>query len=325
MTTADKWEIIVNKYKENLDAQENAIETTWEKIFAELFGYSILMGEIKRQHNVPIGHTNVRIDMLVGNNFIVEVKRHRETATEKDKQQLFGYMKLLGIETGILIGDKIYIYHADNDLEISFTKPSDDGEDFVSFFSKQDFKVVEIKEWVESKTNFAKNVEAIRQENTPELVNNLLRKYFADRFTPKEISQALQILHQEAKMQVTTPKLTLQRTHKRLSKSEAFSIAHTKGLQVPKETSFSNKLQHGKYSVDILFERVTTDGFYLMLSNEKARCLYFFEVEPGAIPTENLLAYEGRYRLYFECIESGFREVKSGAQIATYLAKTVKY
>ena len=149
MPALEKWNKIVDLYKKHFNANEKTVQSIWESVFAEVFGYSKLSNEIDRHRNVRIGSTErVITDIIIKDGetdlFIVELKQHNFSKSRDMEQQLFSYLKQLKVDTGILICDKIYIYdydyNKDDDAQINiaidFIENNSNGISFVELFKK---------------------------------------------------------------------------------------------------------------------------------------------------------------------------------------------
>lgn len=197
-----KWNKIVEYYKQHIKSPEKVLQSMWEIIFAELFNYSRLEGEIDSFRNINIGSSKRTIpDIIIKNNerdlFIVELKQYN--LPNEGEQQLFSYLKLLHTETGILISNKIHLYAYDfskNDdeqqnYEIEFIPDNPDGIKFIELFDKNNFNENEIKNFILSKNNFVNNVNLIKEFINTDFCMNLLYDYFKQDFTEEEIKFAL--------------------------------------------------------------------------------------------------------------------------------------
>lgn len=204
MTSKDKWNRIVEYYNKYLNSPEQTIQSVWESIFAELLGYSRLEGEIERHRKIPIGSTErVISDIIIsdGNTdlFVVELKQHNLPISNGMELQLLSYLKQLRNNTGLLICNKIYIFDYDyskrddeqNRAIIEFKQDNPDGIKFIDLFSKATYEKSAIKEFIKHKVESIMNIKLIRKELSPNLVLNLLRAYFADKYSEAEFEQAI--------------------------------------------------------------------------------------------------------------------------------------
>jgi hypothetical protein len=204
MTATEKWNKIVEYHNKHFNAAEQTVQSVWENVFAELFGYSRLEGEIERHRNVQIGSTErVITDIIIKDGdtdlFVIELKQHNLPYIKSMETQLISYLKQLRNNTGILICDKIYIFDYDynkgddeqDKAEIVFRQDNSDGIKFIELFSKNTYNNIAVKEFVRRHNESAKKTELIRNELTSELAADLLRDYFTDKYGVEEFEQAV--------------------------------------------------------------------------------------------------------------------------------------
>ena len=203
MDAREKWKILVAYYNENKIAPELHIQKDWENLFVEIFGYSKLSKEVDAQRNIQIGSTVRTIpDIIIHNKeqgdlFVVELKQHTLTT---GTEQLFSYLKLLKVDLGVLICNKIYLYDyditKDDDkqafVEIAFTKDNPDGIKFVELFSKASFDRQHIKNFIQERKKEKENIHAIQQKVTAEFVRQVLQEQLSETYSQEEIQQALE-------------------------------------------------------------------------------------------------------------------------------------
>lgn len=202
MDEMEKWGILVDCYNENKTVPEKKIQEDWENLFVEIFGYSKLSKEVDAQRNIQIGATVRTIpDIIIhdkeqGDLFVVELKQHTLNTGTK---QLFSYLKLLNLDLGVLICDKIYLYdydttHSDDEqafVEITFTKDNPGGIKFVELFSKGSFNRQNVKDFIQKRKKEKDNIHAIQQKVTAEFVRQILQEQLAVTYSQTEIEQAL--------------------------------------------------------------------------------------------------------------------------------------
>ena len=114
MDILEKWNFLIEYYNKNQTAPEKIIQQDWENLFAEIFGYSKLLKEVDAHRTMQIGATSRVIpDIIIRSTqenrdlFVVELKQHTILT---GYEQLFSYLKLLKVDIGILICNKLYIY-----------------------------------------------------------------------------------------------------------------------------------------------------------------------------------------------------------------------
>lgn len=203
MDSTEKWEFLVDCYNKNKTASEQRIQEDWENLFVEIFGYRKLLKEVDAQRNIQIGSTVRTIpDIIIHNKeqgdlFVVELKQHTLTT---GTEQLFSYLKLLKVDLGVLICNKIYLYDyditKDDDkqafVEIAFTKDNPDGIKFVELFSKASFDRQHIKNFIQERKKEKENIHAIQQKVTAEFVRQVLQEQLSETYSQEEIQQALE-------------------------------------------------------------------------------------------------------------------------------------
>jgi hypothetical protein len=201
MTNREKWNKIVELYNQHKYTREEVIQNTWENILSELFGYGKLFGEIDTHRSIQIGSTERAItDIIIKDKdkdlFLVEIKQQTLHTGEK---QLLSYLKLLHIDIGILINNKITIYAYDYRKqddeqikhEIYYDLDSTDGELFVELFSKP-FQTEQVRDFVTRKNISNKNVQEIKELIDKEYILLLLKAELSNVYAQTEIQDALQ-------------------------------------------------------------------------------------------------------------------------------------
>lgn len=203
MDIIEKWNFLIEYYNKNQTAPEKIIQQDWENLFAEIFGYSKLLKEVDAHRTMQIGATSRVIpDIIIRSTqenrdlFVVELKQHTILT---GYEQLFSYLKLLKVDIGILICNKLYIYDYDTDkdddnqsfLEIEFTKDNPDGIKFVELFSKGSFNRQNVKDFIQKRKKEKDNIHAIQQKVTAEFVRQILQEQLAVTYSQTEIEQAL--------------------------------------------------------------------------------------------------------------------------------------
>ncbi len=224
MTEANiNWNTIVQTVRDHKNDPETSVQKYWVYILSSIFGYNWLTGEIKEQEKIHMGSLGKVIpDLLISKDgkdeFVVELKCYTFAKQDKFVEQLKSYMKLLELEIGVLICDKLYLFCRDNGeypfVEIPFEENNKNGELFVELFNKNNFDKAVIKEFVEEE-NMKMLMERKRQEEEmrkkleeerrkQEEISairtalyeisadgkNFLKKYFASEFSSDVIEEA---------------------------------------------------------------------------------------------------------------------------------------
>lgn len=202
MTTNEKWNIIVSQCKGHYNENEATVQKVWERIFAELFGYSSFCGEIDCQRSLKIGSKERVIpDIILRNDredlVDIELKQLSAPFDTRMEEQMISYLKLLNLSIGVLVCKKLYLYHFDystsktQKVSIDFTKDNPDGIRFVEMLQKTSFSKEAIKDFVRTKNVFSENVGLIRDELSSTFLKQLVVKHFEKSFTNDEIDAAL--------------------------------------------------------------------------------------------------------------------------------------
>ena len=197
-----KWDYFCQIVDQHINDKEEYVQNIFEQMFAELFGYSRLFGEIDSHRVLRIGSSDRVIpDIIIRKPsenkdlFIVELKQLSSRFDIKYEAQLLSYMRLLSLNIGILICDKIYVYYLENDnpvsRAISVSKENKNGESFIDIFSKGGFSEDKVKDFVLQGKAFEKNVQKIREELKELDIKEVVKLYFLSNFEEAEIDEAL--------------------------------------------------------------------------------------------------------------------------------------
>jgi len=352
MTATEKWNRIVEQYNKNINATEDTVQNTWEKIFAEIFGYSSLAGEIEPQRTIRIGSTErVTADIIIKDAttdlFVVELKRHNAPLTQGVEMQLLSYLKQLRNSTGILICDKIYVYAYDyskNDneqdrAEIDFKQGNPDGVEFVEMFSKAMFDEQAVKEFVYQKIESIKSAELIKSELTLELALGLLKNYFAEKYGESAFEQAiagldLQITPRTASFNTFVPPSLSQMSNSqkekhRVSRSEAYRICAENGLQYDiNDSNYANRfIGRDTYNIDPPVKRLL-ENWWMLLADPMNKKLHVFNIRANELPKEKIKFRENgpqTFLLRIKCDDDSFEDVNSRIQFKSWLVRTINF
>lgn len=205
MSQKEQWNSLVKDVQNAKTAREDAVQSLWEDIFSDTycFGYSRRKGEVDAHRSIQIGSGMRTIpDIIIKDAenrtdlFVVELKQHCARFDESYKQQLFSYMRLLGLSVGILICDRLHLYCCVNssetiDLSIGFTQNNELGIQFLQLFSKGNFNPDTVRQFIESHKKREQHIDAIVQSITPDYICAVLKKELMERYTADEIEAAL--------------------------------------------------------------------------------------------------------------------------------------
>jgi hypothetical protein len=352
MTATEKWNKIVEQYNKHINAAEDIVQSVWEKIFAEIFGYSSLAGEIESQRIIRIGSTErVITDIIIKDDstdlFVVELKKHNLPLNTGIEMQLLSYLKQLRNSTGILICDKIYVYAYDyskNDneqdkVEIDFKQNNPDGIEVVEMFSKAMFDEQAVKEFVYHKIEYIKNVERIKNELTSELTISLLKNYFTEKYGTIEFEQAIAGLNITIAPRITTLNISSlsnlsqapsnHNEKHRIRRSEAHRICSDNGIKYDiNDSNYANRfIGRDTYNIDPPIKRLT-ENWWLLLADPINKELHVFNIQVNAMPKEQIKFRENgpqTFLLRIRCDDKTFEDVNSRIKFQQWLVKTIKF
>lgn len=188
----DKWNEICFLLSENI--QKDISEDTFEKHVIHalgVLGWKQFHNDFTVRPSIQIGSSKRTIPDIVinstkGNNlFVIELKQPNLPLSIDFQEQLFSYMRLLKTDYGILIGQAVQIFydgtkknqHKPILLEtINFNKDNRRGENFIKYFSKEDFSNEKLEIYADEL------IEKInRKEEYRILMNSILSNEFNDK------------------------------------------------------------------------------------------------------------------------------------------------
>ncbi|MCL2564003.1 MAG: type I restriction enzyme HsdR N-terminal domain-containing protein [Oscillospiraceae bacterium] len=351
MTATEKWNMLVEHHNKYLGVEERTVQSIWEKIFVEIFGYSSLAGEIESQRPIQIGSAyRPAADIIIRDDrtdlFVVELKRHDSLFNKKDEGQLLSYLKLLRNSTGILICNKIYVYTYDANktddeqkkAEIEFKQNSPDGIKFIELFNKATFQEKAVKKFVNQKIESAKNIGRIGDEITSELVIDLLRSYFADKYCAAESEQAIEefnVTITPKKIVVATPINSLPLLNPLVDKKEnlltragAVELCSSNGLDVVGNFTLARRNKSGPYfwanpSITYLLK-----DWWLLLNDHRKNELHVFKIPANSIVANKVKRRNDKPNLMdmqIRCDDNSFQDTRSKTRFIDWFLKTIKY
>ena len=226
MDSMAKWNVIVDQFNAHKESKENEIQNLWENIFSQVFDYSKMLGFLDAQKSYQIGNSgSIKPDIMLKNSTgpicVVELKQEEVTLTDKIEGQLFSYLKMTKIDTGIIIADKIYLYAYEykkkdseqSSISISFEKDNKEGELFIDLLTQDSFDSNKIADFVNEKINHLNNVAKIKSDLNKQTVLEALDNYLGNKYKQEEINEALNSFEiiinekkKEANKMVDTPK-----------------------------------------------------------------------------------------------------------------------
>lgn len=188
----ENWNEICFLLSENIrnDISERDFEQNVVQALMVL-GWKEYTGDIEIRPSFQIGAANRIIpDFIIKSPdnkklFVIEIKQPNIPLNLEFQRQLFSYMRQLGLEYGILIGQVIQIFYLDSIARqedpilletIEFTKDNEKGKRFVEVFSKDNFS----SELLQA---FTKN--SLKKINREEEQKKLTEKILSDNFQEK--------------------------------------------------------------------------------------------------------------------------------------------
>ena len=159
MDAKEKWNLIVQQYKDNYNQLESKIQKLWEGYCSEFFGYSRVFGEIDTQRTIHIGvgvKTIPDIILRRDNNdiFDIELKKYNLRFDDSMEEQLKSYLDLLHVSCAMIVCQKIYLYYYDYSKKqrgkycISFEENNEDGIKLIELLNKDFFDEEKIKDYI---------------------------------------------------------------------------------------------------------------------------------------------------------------------------------
>lgn len=352
MDTTEKWNFLIEYYNKKQTAPEKIIQQDWENLFAEIFGYSKLLKEVDAHRTMQIGATSRVIpDIIIRSTqenrdlFVVELKQYTILT---GYEQLFSYLKLLKVDIGILICNKLYIYDYDTDkdddnqsvLEIEFTKDNPDGIKFVELFSKGSFDKENIKQFIRERQQMKNNIQAIQEQINQTLIYKVLKEHFTTHFSEEEFNAAVKdmkiLIEKEKSMQNTTMVTTgtVQKNNS-IDKSSAMRRCQDLGISIKSNAcTFSSQNQghtgNNKYWANPDFKKLQ-DDWWLILNDIDRKQLYVFFIPSGEIKHNELRARKDKSHQidiqihYNDHHYPNFTDSISKLNFKRWLIKTIPY
>ena len=354
MTTPEKWNLIVSNVQKGFSAKEAEVQQLWENFFADanLFGYSRFSGEIDSQRNITIGSSERTIpDIIIKDNisnkdlFVIELKQHNLSFNQAYKKQLFSYMRLLRLNIGILICNKIYLFILDYDdnetsMEITFTKDNPNGSKFIELFSKGDFNQEKIKAFLIETEKTKSNINRIKKDIQQLDIKDLLIEHYSDKYTIEEIRAATEHLRisiefdNEGPIKPPVPPFVEPNSqpqpirYDKIGKSEAIRIFINLGYSFPSKPTYASKNKTANNywaNPDIT---VLNNDWYMILNDWISKTLYLFVIPYNSITLSKLTTRnDNQNKIDLQIIynDPSFTDSRSGVSFKQYLQREYKY
>jgi hypothetical protein len=363
MTAMEKWNVIVEYHTKNFNAKEDVVQDMWERIFAELLGYSSFGGEIDRQRTIPIGASgSMKPDIVIKDGnidlFVIELKQLNMPFDARKEAQLLSYLKQLHNDVGIFICNKIYIYDYDysksneeqDRAEIEFKADNPDGVKFIEMFSKNAFDKTVVENFVQRQAESVKKVKLIKKELTSDLVFDLLKNHFADKYGAKEFEQAIKcfditIASKSAStgnpsapasfsiprkiIRSVMPSLTTddESTADTISKSDAVRLCQSNGLDISRNMTFAKRSIANEFYANPHIKLLVND-WWLILNDHHKNKLYVLLVPANSLSANQLVVRKDiphKIDLHILCDDDTLTDRRSKIKFAPWLVETIQY
>lgn len=357
MTTTEKWNEICDYFESHNPCEENAIQSLWEKLFAEIFGYSSLKNEIDTHRKLQLGSTERLIpDIIIKKSetdlFVVELKQESLSIDTARKSQLFSYLKQLRVDLGILICNQIAIFDYDYNkpdaeqafVTIDFEKDNPRGIKFVELFSKESFVKDAVKDFIGKYSSAEKNISAIKQELNAELLKNLVTKYFSEKYSAEETEDALKDYVFEVNKKMAVPKIVgvtpfgghtevtkriggkIKHLADKITKNEAINLFRQNGLEIYGNITFASQNEGApKYwaNPDVHFLQ---QDWWIILSDVDKHTVHAFFIPANTISKDKMKFKNPKQmdlQIYYD--DDKFQDSRSGIYFYQWLKKSITF
>jgi hypothetical protein len=206
----DKWNeicFLIEEHKKD-NSKESAYQTCAEGIF-RLLGWSSVKNEILPKQRISVGAANsIEPDIIIQKDgkklFVVEMKRPNAKITEKNRDQLFSYMRLPQLKYGICIGDNLEFFYDESEdgeppvkiFDTTFSRDNEDAANFIKLISKPTFVKEELEAFCEKRLD-SLNDKEIADRLVSEIVKNgktELEKYLFEKLKEEYNDDIIQII-----------------------------------------------------------------------------------------------------------------------------------
>lgn len=359
MTTQQSWNYIVQQYNKNRTALESSVQSDWENYFAdsELFGYSRIQGDVDSHRKLHIGSSDREIpDIILRKNnkdlFIVELKQYSLSKNADFEKQLLNYMAHtdLRVSVGVLICNKIYLYFynvAENSkisLEIPFTPDNSDGIKFVELFSKENFDVEKVRNFIKERNKSAKNRKLVQDELTPDLIHTLLKNHFSQKNLENEFEEIwknydVKIEAKSSKQETPQVNFTrnsnFQNNHlfkkqniSKISKQDAILLARQNGLDISGACTFASENSGASNFWANPNVNLLTTNWWLICNDISNRKLYVFFIPANSLCERDVVLRSDKSNLIdlqIKYSDPNFQDSRSKVSFLKWLKKTIDY
>lgn len=205
MTNIEKWNLIVNGYRDLYTSLESRLQNEWEMYCTELFGYKKLLHEVDAQRHLTVGAGGAIIPDIIlridGKDiFDIELKQYNFSFQETFQTQLISYLNQTHLSVGMIVCDKIYLYYYEyatvtiNKIEILFKENNPDGIALMEMLTKETFSLQKIRDFILKKVQREKNILEIKQSLTSENVKAIVKGKLLEQYIESDIDSVLDAL-----------------------------------------------------------------------------------------------------------------------------------
>ncbi len=202
MTSAEKWNLIVDNYKHLYSSLESKLQTEWEMYCAELLGYKKLLHEIDFQKHLSVGSGGSIIPDIIlrisqKDIFDIELKQYNLPFNETFESQLISYLNQTHLSVGMIVCNKIYLYYYEystvtvNKIEIPFEKDNSDGIALIEMLTKESFSDQTIKNYVLNKLKHENDLVEIKNILTNDWIKSAVKEKLLEKYSETDIDSIL--------------------------------------------------------------------------------------------------------------------------------------
>lgn len=349
MNYTESWNYLCTQHRNGLNKSEAELQRDWENYFIELFGYSRIKNDIVPHPQLVLGSTEREIpDILLCRTgkklFVAELKQYSIVKIEKIEKQILNYLTHTDIHlsVGILVCEKLYIYcydfttNAKIELEIPFEENNANGIKFMELFSKQNFDEKEIQDFVFENHLSAQNVSEIRSAISVDLIKDLLKKYFLQKYSKEDFEKAIG----EFEISVNRKKpvflenksgsknsCIVPKKDTTLSKQQIAQLCEENGVYIDTSNLTLAGRNGNHYPANVNFKLLGKD-WYIALDDRELRKLHVFKVPANSLKPEQMVIRKDKkdyFLFYIKWNSPSFLENKSGIKFKQWLVKNISY
>lgn len=341
----NSWNKIVDLFNEYKNNSEENLQLLWENIFSDsgLFGYSRMNNDIDSKRSIQIGSSERIVpDIIIKKDnkdaFIVELKQSYLSCGHK---QLFSYLKLLQMNIGVLICDRIIVYSFENGknddeqqkIEINFSYENPLGLKFIELFKKENFNASDITKFIKNNELSSNNIAEIKKVLlNEELVKGILKDYFLKNYTEQEYLSAIKDMTIDIQMSKNfTPQISKNTYIVRKNVTSSTKIVdknYFKNLLSLKTFTFASKNKSSdKYWANPNIEFLHENWNLVLNDNTKSKW-YYFQIPANTISLRQIVVRHdnpNQIDLQIRYNDSSFTDTRSGISFAKWLIKSESY